>query len=228
MSLPERQGELVETHRAVHRADLPYVLVGGWAVSTFQARFTMDLDMVIPQAALEDFDELLRDHGFSKEVDTDVSNIYEGRMIKFEKPVGDYAVEFDALVGALRCRQTNAEWSYSYLYEHSVVEPLEVAEDLPARIPEPALQFALKLHSGRLADTRDLLILAANTEYGRIDAHVDRGDSEKLTEQIEPVLSMLEQDGFEDSFKGVFQQQTLPEEELARLRQYLRDQLESK
>ena len=29
MSLQERQAELVETHRAVHEADQPYVLVGG-------------------------------------------------------------------------------------------------------------------------------------------------------------------------------------------------------
>lgn len=60
MSLSERQAELVETHRAVHDADLPYVLVGGWAVSAFQTRFTTDVDMVIPETALEEYDELLR------------------------------------------------------------------------------------------------------------------------------------------------------------------------
>ncbi|MDY7082745.1 MAG: hypothetical protein SXQ77_10155, partial [Halobacteria archaeon] len=66
--------------------------------------------------------------------------------------MGDHSVEFDALVGALRCRQTDAEWSYSYLEDHSVVEPLEVAGGLEARVPEPSLLFALKIHSGRLAD----------------------------------------------------------------------------
>jgi len=225
MSLPERQAELVETHRAVHEANLPYVLVGGWAVSAFQTRFTTDVDMVIPETALKDYDELLQDRGYTKEADDDVSNVYEGRMIQYEKPVGDYAVEFDALVGALRCRQTDAEWSYRYLHEHSQVESLEVAEDLRARVPEPSLLFSLKLHSGRLADARDLLIVGANAEYDRIGEHVHRGDSGKLAERIESVLNVLEEEGFEDSFKGVFRQQEFPEDELEELVRFLRTKL---
>lgn len=226
MSLPERQAELVATHRAVYEADLPSVLVGGWAVSAFQTRFTTDVDMVIPETALEDYDELLRDRDYTKEAADDVSNVYEGRMIQYEKQVGDYAVEFDALVGALRCRQTDAEWSYRYLHEHSVVESLEVAEDLSARIPEPSLLFSLKLHSGRLADARDLLIVGANTEYDRLGQHVHRGDPGKLANRIESVLTVLEQEGFEDSFKGVFRQQVLPEDELEELIRFLRMQLD--
>lgn len=226
MSLSERQAELVETHRNVHDADLPYVLVGGWAVSAFQTRFTTDVDMVIPETALEEYDELLRDRDYTKEADDDVSNIYEGRMIQYEKPVGDYAVEFDALVGALRCRQTNAEWSYRYLHEHSVVESLEVAEDLTARVPEPALLFALKLHSGRMADARDLLIVGANADYDRVENHLHRGDFEKLAERIQSILTVLEQDGFEDSFKGVFGQQNLPDADLEKLIQFLQNQLD--
>lgn len=226
MSLPERQAELVETHRAVHEADLPYVLVGGWAVSAFQTRFTTDVDMVIPETALEEYDELLRDSGYIKKGDDDVSNIYEARMIQYEKSAGDYAVEFDILVEALRCRQTDAEWSYRYLQQHSLVESLEVAEDLSARIPEPSLLFALKLHSGRLADARDLLVLGANVEYDRIGHHLNRGDSEKLADRIGSVLEVLERDGFEDSFKGVFRQQDLPEEDLENLIQFLRNQLD--
>lgn len=227
MGVPERQSELVETHRAIHKAELPYVLVGGWAVSAFQTRFTTDVDMILPDTALEEFGELLRDRGYTKEADVDVSNIYEGGMIQYEKPVGDYAVEFDDLVGALRCRQTDAEWSYRYLKENCVVESLEVAADLPARIPEPSLLFSLKLHSGRMADARDLVVLGNNVDYDRIGTHLHRGDSEKLAARIESVLELLVQDGFEDSFKGVFRQQELPEEELQKLIQFLRNQLES-
>jgi hypothetical protein len=152
MSLQERQAELIDTHRAVQAEKLPYVLVGGWAISAFQTRFTTDVDMVIPETELDAYDVLLDELGYSKAFDNDVANVYEGRIVRYEKPVGDNAVEFDALVGALRCRQTDAEWSYRYLHEHSIVESLEVAEGLTARIPEPALLLALKLHSGRLAD----------------------------------------------------------------------------
>jgi hypothetical protein len=57
---------------------MPSVLIGGWAISAFQTRFTTDVDMVIPETALKDYDKLLRDRGYTKEADDDVSNVYEG------------------------------------------------------------------------------------------------------------------------------------------------------
>ena len=228
MSLQERQAELVDTHRAVQDEDLPYVLVGGWAVSAFQTRFTTDVDMVIPETELDAYDALLDGLEYSKAFDNDVANVYEGRIVRYEKSVGGNVVEFDALVGALRCRQTDAEWSYRYLHEHSIVESLEVAEKLTARIPEPALLFALKLHSGRLADARDLVIVGSEADLDSIEQHIHRGSPNQLAEQIERVLAELESDEFADSFKGVFQQTELPEEEIGDLIEFLRTQLETR
>lgn len=226
MSLHERQAELIETHRAIQDEGLPYVLVGGWAVSAFQTRFTTDVDMVIPATELDAYHTLLDELGYTKAFDNDVANIYEGRIVRYEKSVGDNTVEFDALVGALRCRQTDAEWSYRYLSEHSTVESLEVVEDLTARIPEPALLFALKLHSGRLADARDLVIISMEANFDRIEQHLHRGQPEQLAAQIERVLTELEAKGFEDSFKGVFQQTELPEGQIDSLTELLQHQLQ--
>lgn len=226
MSLQERQAELIDTHRAIQDEGLPYVLVGGWAVSAFQTRFTTDVDMVIPETELEAYDDLLNELDYSKEFDNDIANVYEGRIVRYEKQVGDTTVEFDALVGTLRCRQTDAEWSYRYLHEHSVIETLEVTDNLTARIPEPALLFALKLHSGRLADARDLVIVGSEADLDQIEHHVHRGDPERLAKQIERVVEKLEREGFADSFKGVFQQKALPEDEIDELIEFLRSQLE--
>ena len=224
MSLPERQSELVDTHRAVRDAELPYVLVGGWAVSAFQTRFTTDIDTVIPDTAFDEYDSLLRDLGYEKQFEKDVSNEYDGRMVQYTKQVGDNEVKFEALVDAMGCRQTDAEWSYRYLHEHSTVESLDVAEDLDGRIPEPALLFAMKLHSGRKADTRDLVVISTRAEFDRIERHVHRGDPKKLDGQIEIVLDRLQQDGFKDSFKGVFRQETLPADAVDDLVSFLSEQ----
>ena len=118
--------------------------------------------------------------------------------------------------------------SYRYLHEHSTIESLDVAEDLDGRIPEPALLFAMKLHSGRKADTRDLVVISLRADFDRIERHVHRGDPEKLDRQIEMVLDQLEEDGFEDSFKGVFRQEELPVDAVDELVSFLskqRDQL---
>jgi hypothetical protein len=224
MSLPERQSELIDTHRAVQNAELPYVLVGGWAVSAFQTRFTTDIDTVIPDTALDDYDTLLRDLGYEKQFEKDVSKEYDGRMVQYTKQVGDNEVKFEALVDAMSCRQTDAEWSYRYLHEHSTIESLDVAEDLNGRIPEPALLFAMKLHSGRKADTRDLVVISLRANFDRIERHVHRGDLEKLDRQIGTILNRLKQDGFEDSFKGVFRQEELPADAIGDLVSFLTEQ----
>jgi hypothetical protein len=226
MSLPERQAELIDTHRAIHEAELPYVLVGGWAVSAFQTRFTTDIDTVIPKTAREDYATLLEDLGYEKQFEQEISDEYEGQMIQYAKAVGTNSVTFEALVDAIGCRQTDAEWSYRYLREYSVVKSIEVTGDLEGWVPEPALLFAMKLHSGRKADTRDLVVLSTHTEFDRIERHLHRGTTAKLVTQIETVVDRLQQDEFEDSFKGVFQQETLPSEAIDELIAFLTNQQE--
>ena len=125
---------------------------------------------------------------------------------------------------SIRCRQTDTEWSYTYLREHSIVTSLEVASGLTGRIPEPSLIFAIKLHSGRLGDIRDLLTSGTNAEYDNVSRHLDRGDPNALSDQIAAVLERLEADGFADSFKGVFKPQIVPEDGLEELIEFLRSQ----
>jgi hypothetical protein len=82
----------------------------------------------------------------------------------------------------------------------------------------------MKLHSGRKADTRDLVVISTRAEFDRIERHVHRGDPKKLDGQIEIVLDRLQQDGFKDSFKGVFRQETLPADAVDDLVSFLSEQ----
>lgn len=135
MSLGEREDELLETLDAIIEANLPYVLVGGWAIAAFNQRFTTDVDAVVPPQALDAYTELLNERGYEKVADVERNDRYDGRTVRFEKDVG-HPVKFDAMVDALGCRQTDAEWSYRYLAQHSVREELRTARPLTARIPE--------------------------------------------------------------------------------------------
>ena len=223
MSLGDREAELQDTLEAVVEDELPYVLIGGWAIAAFNQRFTTDVDVVIPGQAVDDYTALLTDRGYEKTADVERNNIYEGRTLRFEKDIGN-PVRFDAMVDALGCRQTAAEWSYRYLVEHSVIEELRTGQPVTARIPERELLFAVKLHSGRKADTRDLVVLAADVDFDRIETHLHRGDPEKLAERIDTVLSRLTAEDFEDAFKGVFEQQTVPEQDIDTVVDFLRTQ----
>ena len=223
MSLGEREDELLDTLEAVIDADLPYVLVGGWSIAAFNQRFTTDVDVVIPAQAVDDYTDLLTDRGYEKTADVERNERYEGRTIRFTKDIGN-PVRFDAMVDALGCRQTEAEWSYRYLAQHSVTEELRTGRPVTARIPERELLFAVKLHSGRKADSRDLVVLAAGADFDRIATHLHRGESEKLAGRIETVLDRLTSEDFADAFKGVFEQQTVPEQDIDAVVEFLRDQ----
>jgi hypothetical protein len=226
MSLGDREAELLNTLEAVIDAELPYVLIGGWAIAAFNQRFTTDVDVVIPGQAVDDYAALLTDRGYEKTADVERNDIYEGRTLRFEKDIGN-PVRFDAMVDALGCRQTAAEWSYRYLTEHSTTEELRTGRPVTARIPERELLFAVKLHSGRKADTRDLVVLAGGADFDRIETHLHRGDPEKLAERIDTVLSRLTAAEFEDAFKGVFEQKAVPEQDIDTVVDFLRTQREN-
>ena len=223
MSLGEREAELLDTLEAVIDAELPYVLVGGWAIAAFNQRFTTDVDVVIPAQAVDDYTDLLTDHGYEKTAVVERKELYEGRTIRFRKDIGN-PVRFDAMVDALGCRQTEAEWSYRYLAQHSVMEELRTGRPITARIPERELLFAVKLHSGRRADSRDLVVLAAGADFDRISTHLHRGDPAKLGGRIDTVLDRLTSEDFADAFKGVFERQTVPDEVIDAVVEFLQAQ----
>jgi hypothetical protein len=140
MSLGDREDELLDTLEAVINAELPYVLIGGWAIAAFNQRFTTDVDVVIPGQAVDDYTALLADRGYKETADIERNDLYEGRAIRFEKDIGN-PVQFDAMIDALGCRQTEAEWSYRYLAQHSVTEELRTGRPVTARMPERELLF---------------------------------------------------------------------------------------
>lgn len=223
MSRGQREAELLDTLEAVIDEELPYVLVGGWAIAAFQQRFTVDIDAVAPSEALDSYRDLLTSRDYEQVADVERNPLYQGRTIRFEKDVGN-PVTFDLMLDSLGCRQTDAEWSFRYLAQHSREKSLKTKREITARIPERELLFALKLHSGRKADARDLVVLATDADFGHVETHLRRGDTEKLQAQIETVVSRIESDGFADAFKGVFQQKAIPDENIEEVVQFLRTQ----
>lgn len=111
MSLPDREQELLAMLQAINEVEYPYVLVGGWAVTAFNQRFSTDVDLVVPETELDNYNSFLVEHGYEQTKEYDTSALYEGRFIQYSKDVGN-PVSVELMVNALRCRQTDAEWSY--------------------------------------------------------------------------------------------------------------------
>lgn len=72
MSQEDRSEALIQVLQELEEADLEFVLVGGYAISQFETRFSTDLDLVI---APDDYDEVvafLEARGFERTGDREV------------------------------------------------------------------------------------------------------------------------------------------------------------
>ena len=107
MSFNNRSDALIELLKELTQAGHEYVLVGGYAVSAFNARFSTDLDIVVAPDSKGDFAEFLEQQGF-QETDSHAKEwFYDTEVIEYEKRLTpQQPIGFDLLVNGLGCRQT--------------------------------------------------------------------------------------------------------------------------
>ena len=203
----ERENEILKTMRAFADAGLEFVVVGGYAVSGLgRHRFSVDLDVVIDERDLDAFTKILEERGFERSMErAGFDEVYGGRFVSYVKRIDGLPVTADLLVGSLVCRATGASWSYEYIKRHSMVAEVAGIElSARCRVPEKEHLIALKIHSGRRADLRDVVVLMEKVDVEKVIKHLRRGDLEKLRIQINRMLEMLRDPRLTDSLKGVF------------------------
>ena len=221
----DRENEIFEVLKQFKNNGLEFVVVGGYGVSAYQHRFSVDADLVVQEGELEQFEQVLEDQGFEKDTDKDL--VYSGRYIAYIKD-RELPVTIDLLVDELQCRQTDASWSYQYFQAHSRQREIEGSEKaVTVRVPSKELLIAIKLHSGRQTDARDVVALIEDADLDEIEEHIHRGDQSRFTEILENINETISNPNFEDSFKGVFSQGTLPDEEIQKLQDFIEDRTQS-
>ncbi|RLI19243.1 hypothetical protein DRO54_08880 [Candidatus Bathyarchaeota archaeon] len=220
----ERENEILKTIRSFTNAGLDFVVVGGYAVSGLgRHRFSVDLNMVIDEKDLNAFTKTLEERGFERHAErTGFDQIYRGRFVSYIKRIDGLPVTADLLVGSLVCRATEASWSYEYIKRHSTATEVAGIE-LSARcmVPERELLIALKIHSGRRADLRDVVVLMEGADIDKIARHLKRGNLEKLKNQIDNMFEMLKDPRLVDSLKGAFSIQRDVTDDIGRARRAL-------
>jgi len=207
MGFIERENEIIKTVRNLVEAGLEFVVVGGYATSALaRHRFSVDCDIVISKERLGNIQDVLKQEGFEKHVQrSGFDETYGGEFLSYKKDAAGFPVRFDILVGSLVCRATGASWSFDYINKHSVeanVSGLEAS--VSCRIPQKELLIAFKIHSGRRADVRDIVMLRENADLEKVLSHLGRGNIEALRGQIKKITAALEDKNLVDSLKGVF------------------------
>ena len=207
MGFLERENEIIKTLKSMVEAGLEFIVVGGYAVSALaRHRFSVDCDIVISKERLRNIQGLLKREGFEKHVErSGFDETYGGEFVSYTKETNGFPITVDILVGSLVCRATGASWSFDYIKKHSIEANIfGLNASVSCRIPQKELLIAFKVHSGRRADVRDVVMLRENADMEKVLNHVGRGNIEALKGQIKKIITSLEDKHLVDSLKGVF------------------------
>ena len=181
--------------------DLNFIIIGGYAVSAFKHRFSVDADIVIKSEDLPKFEDILRKTGFKKTITKELENVYSSKFIRYEK---DQA-SVDILIDALASRTTDASFSFNLLFDNSIKKKITgIEKDIFARIPVKELLIVMKIHSGRLTDFRDIAALAKDSDLSLIRKFLFIGDLKVINENLHKLNQIVNDKNFVDSFKGIF------------------------
>jgi hypothetical protein len=231
MSHEERSESLIEVLNDLEQSEIPFVLVGGYAISQFETRFSTDLDLVI---APEDYDKLvgfLEEHDFERTDELEVPSeetLYNREIELFERTEGlNHPVGVDILVNGLGCRQTEAEWSFDYLQEYSTETTISGgSKSTTARAAEGEILVAAKLHSARETDLADVLAMVPAIDFQKVELHLHRGDKEALRSQLSEAKDFIEEGGLDHRFKSMFGKSAASSEDIEALVSFLKQQLD--
>lgn len=229
MSQEARSEALIQVLEELSASDIEFVLVGGYAISQFEVRFSTDLDIVIAPDDYEAAVDFLESQGFEREDEVDVppeETIYNREIAMFTRSEGvPHPVGVDLLVNGLGCRQTEAEWSFEYLSDHSTATTITGGtRSTTAPTAEGEVLVAAKLHSGRKTDLADVLAAVPAIDLDRVAMHLHRGDEEKLRTQLAAAATFIKEGGLDHRFKSMFGQSSVSDEDMEALLEFLQSE----
>ncbi len=180
---------------------LDFIVVGGYAVSSYKHRFSVDADIVLRSTDLEKFETALKKEGFKKGSEKLLQNIYSSKYMRYEND----DVSVDLLIDALASRTTDAAFSYNLLLTNSILKKIiGIEKEVQARIPIKELLIVMKIHSGRLTDFRDIAALAKDTDLSVIKKFLFIGNLKVVQDNLGMLQKIVHDKNFVNSFKGVF------------------------
>jgi len=183
---------------------LNFVVVGDYGVSAFKHRFSVDVDLVIKKQALHKFEEILKNNKFEKIISKKLDNIYSSEFVRYTKKQ-ELPVSIDLLIGGVASRKTGAVFSFELIAKYSKKRKIiGIEKEVTPKVASREMLIITKLHSGRLTDFRDVAALCKNCNHELIKKIIYRGNIRVLTEHIKIFMGLLSNNGFIDSFKGVF------------------------
>jgi len=185
------------------------VLVGGYAVSAYgPPRFSLDLDFVVPAAALPGIRGLLQSADLARIRNWEGAAAFAGRAERWSRGEEAIPLSVDLLIDGISDRVSGASHPYASVRHGArrvIVRGLDPSSEAEALVAAPEVLVALKLEAGRRVDLRDLAVLAGtDLDVERIATFLRRDRRGVLLEHLDALAAALARRDFQDSLKGVY------------------------
>ncbi len=185
-------------------------LIGGYAIAAYgPPRYSDDLDIVIPRAALNSIQIFLNKQGFQigKNSHPNSKNL-DGEVLTLDHE----EISVDLLVGYVRDRDARVDIPESWVSQRSNVRFLRIKTGVTPVIPvaRPEAIWALKLQAGRSQDITDLFAIYGTKFESREVIELFRNlMTGSLASKLHDTLRKAESDKlFEDSMSRLENKQT--------------------
>ncbi|MBI4452939.1 nucleotidyl transferase AbiEii/AbiGii toxin family protein [Candidatus Woesearchaeota archaeon] len=210
----ERENEIFDILESFNKAELEYVLIGGYAVSAYMRRFSVDADICINKKDLHSFQNILKGKHFEFVKRRILEDTYKGEFECYVKKT-KLPVTVDLMIGSVASSQTNGSVSFTQLFNNSITKKVTgIEEEINVRIPVKEVLIALKLHAARMTDARDIVALCHDIDFEFVKKFVQTGSAKNMQENLNRLLSYFKSDNFRDAFKGVFSIERLPRDNI--------------
>ncbi len=205
--LTRAENEILGVLRQIYPLSDNFVLIGGYAADAYSPlpRYSVDCDIVITQSNLQTFTTILEKKGFSDRKVIYRNDIEGIKTLKLKKQIGSRYAALELLTDGAKCRQTGAVWSYSEIKESSedrVV--LGVTDSARSRVARRELLIAMKLHSGRGPDLRDVVMMVEDTDWKVVEKYAKKGDLAKVVNQLDSAVENLSKEEFLLGLKAAY------------------------
>jgi hypothetical protein len=129
---------------------------------------------------------------------------YSGKFERYKKDL----VSIDLLINGVQSRQTGYHYPFQYIFKNSHIRETSgwhPTNKAKVRIAKKEMLIALKIHSMRIADKRDIIMLCYEIpDIQIIINHLKNSPKEKIIEHINELLTALNDKKLKDSLKGVY------------------------
>jgi hypothetical protein len=201
-----RENAILDLLKKLRQAGAEFVLVGGYAISALASyRFSVDCDIVLPKRALAKIRRILKGEGYKKDKEKKgFDKVYGGSYERYVKQIAGLNVTIDLLVESLVSRDTGASWSYREIKSKSSVKTvIGVSMAVESLVPSKGMMTAFKIHAGRLADARDIVMMEG-IDWDSVEKIARRGKLRAVKKKIQNIIEILADKNTVDSLKGVY------------------------